>query len=302
LRAERPDAVVAFWVHPEGDATLRACSESNTPLVVVSVGSDLKRLSPNPWIRRRVREVVSRADQVLGVSDDLCRIARTLGAPGERVRLLELGVDRAIYKIFDKRAARRSVGIAPDTGLILFAGRLVPLKGLPRLVDAVEILDRREPGRWQLALAGNGSEEPKLRRQVEAAGLSNSVRFLGPLDPPEVARWMNAADVLCLPSETEGRPNVILEALVCGCPVVATPVGGIPEIVRPGCGALVVNEGAAALADALAEATARTWDRAAIAKSYRRTWRDAASDLLDACRAAASRGAPPFTLPNAASG
>src|SRR5205085_11645487 len=70
LRDDRPDAVVAFWVYPEGDAGLRACSESNIPLIVVSPGSDLKRASPNPWIRRRIREVVSRADRVLGVSED----------------------------------------------------------------------------------------------------------------------------------------------------------------------------------------------------------------------------------------
>jgi teichuronic acid biosynthesis glycosyltransferase TuaC len=302
LRDEPPDAVVAFWIHPEGDAALRACVGADIPLVVVSVGSDLKRPSPHPWIRRRIRAVVSRADRMLAVSEDLCAIARSLGAPADRVRLLELGVDDRIYRPADRGVARRSLGIADATRLVLFAGRFVPLKGLPRLVDSAAILHRREPGRWQLALAGNGSEERALQRQVEAAGLSDSVRFLGPLPPEEVARWMNAADVLCLPSETEGRPNVVLEALSCGCPVVATPVGGIPELVRPTCGVLVHRDGAEALADALCEVTAASWDRAAISRAYRRSWRETASSVLEACEAAAKGRPALFTQRVAAPG
>ena len=295
LRKERPEVVVAFWVYPEGDAALRACRALNIPLVVVSLGSDLKCVPRHPWIQRQVRDVVSRADQVLAVSEDLCQIARRIGAPQDRVRLLELGVDGKIYSAVDQAVARRSLGVPAAARLILFAGRLVPLKGLPRLLDAFAILKRREPGRWQLALAGNGSEEPKLRRQVDALGMRDSMRFLGSLSPAELARWMNAADVLCLPSETEGRPNVILEALSCGCPVVATPVGGIPEIVRPGCGILVWQEGPDALADALTDAASTTWDRAAISEMYRKAWGETASDLLEACRLAASRRQSAFT-------
>src|SRR5260370_775180 len=128
--------------------------------------------------------------------------------------------------------ARQSRGVPEGVKLILFAGRFVPLKGLPRLLDAFALL---EPGKWFLALAGNGSEEPGLREKIHSLGLGSTVRFLGSLPPAEVARWMNAADLLCLPSESEGRPNVILEALGCGGPVVATPVAGIPALLHPAC-------------------------------------------------------------------
>lgn len=295
LRKERPDAVVAFWMHPEGDAALRACRALDIPLVVVALGSDLKCLPPNPWTRRQVRDVVSHADRVLAVSEDLCQTAHRLGAAQDRVGLLELGVDATIFSAVDRADARKSLGVPAAKRLILYAGRLVPLKGLPRLLDAVAILERREPGRWQLALAGHGSEELKLRGQVDALGLRDSTVFLGSLGPAEVARWMNGADLLCLPSETEGRPNAILEALSCGCPVVATPVGGIPEIVRPGCGILVRHEGPEALAGALSAAAARPWDRAAMSGMYRKAWGETASDLLEACRLAASRRSRAFT-------
>lgn len=296
LRKDRPDAVVAFWVHPEGDAALRACRALNLPLIVVALGSDLKVLPPNPWTRRQVRKVVSQADQVLGVSEDLCRTAQRLGAA--RVRLLELGIDGSIFKAGNQAAERKSLGVSSEAKLVLYAGRLVPLKGLPRLVDALAILQKREPGRWRLALAGHGSEEGNLRAQIDALGLRDSTVFLGSLGPADVARWMNAADVLCLPSETEGRPNAILEALSCGCPVVATPVGGIPEIVRPGCGILVSQEGPGALADALTESTTKVWDRASMYQRYSKLWSETAGDLLEACNLAVSRRfMPPAIAP-----
>lgn len=285
LRRDRPDAVVAIWVHPEGYAALRACRALDLPLVVISLGSDLKRLSRNPLIRRQVRAVVAQADRLLGVSEDLCETARRLG--GSRVGLLPLGIDERIYRPTPRKPAPRK--------LVFFAGRFIPLKGLPRLIDALALLERSEPDRWQVALAGNGSREAALRRQVDALGLRGAVKFLGPLPPEEVARWMNTADVVCLPSESEGRPNVILEALSCGCPVVATPVGGVPEIVGPECGILVSQPGPQSLARALRHAASRTWDRAAIAKLYRRPWSEVAGDLLNACAGAVAARAQGFT-------
>ena len=295
LSACRPDALVAFWVYPEGDAALRASGALGIPLTVISVGSDLKKLSPHPFIRRRARAVLSEADEVLAVSEDLCQTARQLG--GQRVRLLQLGIDHRVYS--PREVPRQSIGVPEGVKLILFAGRFVPLKGLPRLLDAFALLER---GKWFLALAGNGSEEPGLREKIQSLGLGSSVRFLGSLPPAEVARWMNAADLLCLPSESEGRPNVILEALGCGCPVVATPVGGIPELVQPACGVLVSRQGPEGLAEALREAAGRTWDRAAIARSYRRPWSDVATEVLEACARAIARRAPSFTETAAAPG
>jgi teichuronic acid biosynthesis glycosyltransferase TuaC len=101
---------------------------------------------------------------------------------------------------------------------------------------------------------------------------------------------MNASDVLCLPSESEGRPNVILEALACGCPIVATPVGGIPELVDASCGILVEGNGPEPLADALARGCDRAWDREQISRRHARAWREVGQDLLASLQRASGCG------------
>jgi glycosyltransferase involved in cell wall biosynthesis len=128
--------------------------------------------------------------------------------------------------------------------------------------------------------------EASLRRQAEALGIAGRVHFAGPQKAPEVARWMNACDVFCLPSATEGCPNVILEALACGRPVVATAVGGIPEIVTPRCGILVADDEAGRLAEALADAACRGWKREEIAAFRQRGWEQVAQETYEACEQA----------------
>lgn len=144
--------------------------------------------------------------------------------------------------------------------IILFIGNLVPVKGADVLLKAVAILkktidlgpqatdqeagsvrlrskiDRRwsmVDGRWSkvsLTLIGDGPMRPQLERLARTLGISDRIHFLGRLPPEEVALWMHRADVLCLPSRSEGMPNVVLEARASGLPVVATPAGSIPEL------------------------------------------------------------------------
>jgi glycosyltransferase involved in cell wall biosynthesis len=94
---------------------------------------------------------------------------------------------------------------------------------------------------------------------------------------------MNAADLLCLPSESEGLPNVVLEAFSCGCPVVGTAVGGTPELVAPGCGLLAPPRDRAALAQAIADALAKPWDAAFITSQPIDSWEQVAAKTLTIC-------------------
>ena len=99
-----------------------------------------------------------------------------------------------------------------------------------------------------------------------------------------MARWLAASDLLCLPSHSEGCPNVVLEALYSGRPVVATDVGGTPELVDDTCGILVPKGDVPALADALARALARSWDADVISRTHGRTWDDVARETFEVCR------------------
>ena len=128
-----------------------------------------------------------------------------------------------------------------------------------------------------------GSYVPALKRRVAALGLEEYVRFVGPRPHAEIDRWLNAADLFVLASRSEGCPNVLLESLACGVPVVATDVGGVPEIIRNGRDGLLTPYGdLPALRDALQGALERPWDRPALVGRAREfDWADAAEQALE---------------------
>jgi glycosyltransferase involved in cell wall biosynthesis len=137
--------------------------------------------------------------------------------------------------------------------------------------------------RFRLALIGDGVMKAELTAMVEAAGLTAIVHTPGGLAPKKVAQWIRASDVLTLPSWSEGYPNVVVEGLACGRPVVATDVGGTREIVTADNGILIPPKDSTALRLALEQALQRRWDHAGIAASMRRSWDDVARETLHVC-------------------
>ncbi len=166
---------------------------------------------------------------------------------------------------------------------VLFVGNLVPVKGIDRLFRAMAELPQA-----RLRIVGDGPLRRKLARLAVKLGIHDRVDFLGRKPPKEVADLMRAADVLCLPSRSEGMPNVVLEALACGAPVVATAVGEIPFLIRDGVnGAVVAGEDddtvAAGLAAALRTVLERDWDPQEISAGVRDyTWENAARTIVAA--------------------
>ena len=160
----------------------------------------------------------------------------------------------------------------------------MPEKGLRELLDAMAALAPQRP-KLQLALVGEGPMRAELETRIDADP-SLRVRLPGAQGPHEVARWMAASDLVTLPSYSEGHPNVLVEALACGRPVVATPVGGIPEVVDADCGLLVAARDPAALAAGLRDALERTWDENALSRRFSRGWDAVAADTLCACEEA----------------
>jgi glycosyltransferase involved in cell wall biosynthesis len=192
---------------------------------------------------------------VLTVSQDLADRLQASGVPAERIHVVPNGVDER-FSPADPVAAREELGLPVEGVLLLFVGLLVPVKGLSVLLEALESLKDLP---LTTVLVGDGSEEPALRRQAEAAGLD--VLFAGRQPATQVHRWMAAADALVLPSLSEGRPNVVLEAQATGLAVVATAVGGTPELIDDGrTGVLVPVQDP----DALAAALRRVVDDAAL--------------------------------------
>ncbi|MCB1574247.1 MAG: glycosyltransferase [Xanthomonadales bacterium] len=281
MREFSPDLVLAYWVYPDGHAALRAARALNLPCVVGARGSDIHvRSGINAFMTRRT---IAGADCLLTVSQAMRRAAiERFGAAPERVHAVINGFNTAIFRPRDRAAMRARFGIDADTRLMVYVGRLVESKGMRELIEAHARLAGRDP-RVRLALVGDGVMREQLAAIIREQGLQDSVSMPGGCAPEGVAEWIAAADVLTLPSWSEGYPNVVVEAVACGRPVVATDVGGTREILDASNGILVPPRNAAALETALEAALSRNWDHAAIAAAMHRSWDDVARDTLDIC-------------------
>ena len=142
----------------------------------------------------------------------------------------------------------------------------------------------------KIACIGEGDSETEWQAAIENAGLSGKFQLLRRRKPPEIARWLAASNVLCLPSHTEGCPNAVVEALSCGRAIVATNVGGIPELVSPESAILVSPHRPNELADALDLGLRRQWDEQSIATRSRRSWREVAQETFEVCMIVAGAG------------
>ena len=283
LRAFRPDVVLAYWLYPDAHGAMHAARAAGVPLVVGARGSDLRvrdRVS-----RALTRPVLAAARRILTVSDDLGRVAvERYGADPTKLRTISNGCDASIFHPRDRMAARRALDVPLDAEVVVYVGRLVPEKGLRELVEATHLLTAERP-RLHVVLVGEGPMRAELEARI-AQDDASRIRLVGAQPPVEVAQWMAASDVVTLPSYSEGHPNVLVEALACGRPVVATPVGGIPEVVDGACGVLVPVQHVPGLVRGLDEALSRTWDEAALARRFSRGWDEVAADTLRACEEA----------------
>ena len=282
LEKFRPDVILNYWLYPDGYAAVAAGKILNIPVVLGSIGSDLCRI-PDRATLRLTQRAVRAAAAVITVSEDLRQRAIRLGASPKSVKTVLNGCDSSIFRFGDRAAARAELSLTADAEVILYVGRLDVNKGLREMLAAASRLASERPG-LQLAFVGEGLFLRELQMGAREAGLLNRVHLPGACGSAEVARWMTAADLFCLPSYAEGCPNVLLEALACGRPVVATTVGGIPELITPDCGTLVPPRDARSLAEAWVGALSRSWDEPAIARKFRRGWDEAAWETDAICR------------------
>lgn len=239
-----------------------------------ALGSDVySRRGVSRWLTRRA---IARADAVMAVSEALRRaLVAQLGAEPTRTHCVPNGVDHHVFS----PPADSDPGVEdPQRSHVLYVGRLVESKGLAELLDAHALLRNERPA--ELTLIGQGPMRAELEAQAHRLGIGDSVHLLGVMDPPAVAEHLRAADLLVLPSWSEGHPNVLLEAGACGVPVVATSVGGVMEIVDADSGVVVPPRDVPALVEGLRLALTRDWDRRHIAASVQRSWDDVADETV----------------------
>lgn len=286
-RKVRATVMHGHWVIPGG--VIATFAAGGRPVVISLHGSDVFVAERYRLARMMARGAFRRAGWITACSDDLRTRAIALGAPADRIEVVPYGVDAARFRPdADARdATRAALRLGADDPLLFAVGRLVQKKGFDYLIDATVALLTRWP-RLHLVIAGSGDLEGALRARAEALGVADRVRLPGAINQQEVPAWLAAADVVVVPSihdeagNVDGLPNVVLEALASGTPLVATRIGGISAVARDGETALLVPErDAGALARAIErlltdagerkrlgvaareEASERGWDRVA---------------------------------------
>ncbi|WP_417383310.1 glycosyltransferase [Gimesia sp.] len=248
----QPDIILSYWLHPDGEVAVKAAHEHGIPVVVMTGGSDVLLLTRNKNRKRAIKNVLQQADGVITVSNDIRNAVTDLQVHAEKIHTVYRGVDRELFSPGDQRAARERLGLPLDRKIIVSVGRLEPVKGHSVLLQACEKISKVGT-HFTCYVLGNGSLESALSQKIEQAGLGEFFQLKGSQQQHRLVDWYRAADLIALPSLSEGIPNVLLEAISCGKPFVASRVGGIPEIAAPDCDRLVTPEDSSELAVAISE-------------------------------------------------
>ncbi len=276
IRARFPfDVIDAQFFWPDGPAAIRLGKALGVPVSIKARGSDVHLWGVAPGIGEQVIAAGRSAQGLLAVSAALKRDMAALGMPEGRIRVHHTGVDLDRFRAVDRAAAKAALGVTGP--LLACAGTLMERKGqhiaiaaLARLTDAT------------LILVGDGPDRLALGRLADRLGVGHRVRFLGNRPHDELPALLAAADVMVLPTASEGLANVWVESLACGTPVVTCDAGGAREAIdRPEAGRLVERD-AESVAAAVAELLASPPDQAAVRRSAERFgWDRNGAELFD---------------------
>lgn len=223
------DLIDAHYYYPDGVAAALLARYFSKPFTVTALGSDINLIANYSIPRRLMRWAANGASASMGVSRALTQAMAKMGMPESRLMVMPNGVDLEKFHIQSKVASRAALGW-PQLPTLLSVGNLVENKGHHIAVDALAHLSD-----FRLVIAGEGPERHMLEALALRTNVSSRLQFLGRVEQEQLASCYSAADILVLPSSREGCPNVLLESMACGTPVVATKVGGIPEIVTTAC-------------------------------------------------------------------
>ena len=250
LKTKRFD-VVQTWVFAANCYGRVAAHRAKVPVVVTAeMAVDLWKTRGHLAIDRTLARW---CDRVVGNSNAVVDFYLGVGIPEAKLAMIRSGIGGEEPPDVDKAAVRASFGWAADAPLVLFAGRLMPQKGVDDLISALDLLQHVRPGLKTL-IVGAGPLESELQETAHAFRLDDKVRFLGHRD--DVPQLLAAADLLVLPSLYEGLPNIVLEAMRFSKPVVATAAPGTTEVVVDGeTGLLVPVRNPPALAKAIRDVT-----------------------------------------------
>lgn len=287
IRGQAFDIVDAQFFYPDGPAAMRVAAALGLPFSSKARGADISHFGHAPATRHQLLAAADTAAGLLAVSDALRRDMGAIGIDAGKIAVHYTGIDTARFHPGDRAAARAALGIG-DGPVIATVGALIPRKGQALVIEALTAL----PGvhYW---LAGAGEAEAGYRALAHRLGVADRAHFMGSIANADLPQLYRAADIVVMPSASEGLANAWVESLACGTPIVISDAGGAAELVTtPAAGRIVARE-PHAIADAVRATLARPSAPADVAASLggRFDWDRNGRELADHLRRCAARGA-----------
>lgn len=287
----QPDVLLASWAYPDTCAVVPLARRYGLPVVAVTQGSDVHIHLRMPLRRRLIPRAFAHCRTVITRSARLGKLLEDAGVRADKLRTVYNGVDPAVFHPGERADAIRALGLPEGPRYLLYVGNYYPVKNPFLLLQALAQVRQGLTGSdVQLLMIGEGPLQGRVESTVQELGLKGSVHLFGRQSSAEIAGFMRAADMLCIPSRNEGLPNVLLEAFSCGLPIISTNVGGIHELLHDGRhGRLVPSGNSDTMAQAIAERLTMERDHDAIVQHAEPfSWEKTVATYQDILESAAS--------------
>ena len=244
-RGQPFDVIDAQFFYPDGPAAMRVATALGLPFSVKARGADISHFGHDPATSEQVIAAGKRAAGLLAVSEAMRRDMAAIGIDAAKIAVHYTGIDSARFHPGDRAAARTALGMG-DAPAIATVGALIPRKGQALVIEALPSL----PGvhYW---LAGAGDEEARYRTLAQRLGVADRVHLMGPVANADLPMLYRAADIVVMPSASEGLANAWVEALACGTPIVISNAGGAGELVTSTVAGRIVDRTPEAIAGAV---------------------------------------------------
>ena len=281
------DVIDSHFVYPDGFAAVLLGKVLRKPVVVSARGTDMNLYPNMPLIRSMLRFTLTRAHRAIAVCEALGAAISQLGIGKDKIVVIPNGVDTEKFKPIPKQEARAKLNLPAAAKVVLSVGGLIPRKGVDLVIKAVKTIRDSSGLDLHYVIVGEGSYRRELELLTSSLGLADCVHFCGEVAHYQLHVWYSAADIFCLASSREGWPNVILESMACGTPVVATNVWGNPEIIQSDQVGLLTERNEHLIARTLLKGLNTEWEAATIREyACQHTWDRAAQSVLDVFRIA----------------
>ena len=278
------DLIHAHSLLPDGFAGTLVRKKIGVPLIVTIHGSDLL-IYPyrNKKIFSHSLKVLNNTSRIITVSYHLKnKCYNEFNVPEEKIKVIPNGFNHRAFNFKPTYFKKRKVN---NQFIILFIGHIIKAKGIFDLLNAIIIIRKLEQNiykRISWVVVGQGTDIAEFKEHLRTFDIDNVIEVIGQVPHEKISEYMKNADFVILPSWSEGLPTVLVEAMASGLPIIATKVGGIPEIVNKDTGVLVEPKNPEDLARGIINAITKKWDRQLIceyAKNY--TWEKNAEKTIE---------------------